>query len=161
MTAVTPTLAQVIGAVRTTIETAFPTHAVIGFEYTVDEELEYVERVQDFDTGQVDLWVIDYEGADPVAGEAQRETYEPYRIRIRYVTVRKGELDWSGTARDNAETVRTALTHSVAVFRIGNQVPVNGTPETVSAEHGRRELSGGGFVFESVLRLIVEGRRWG
>lgn len=158
--ALTPTVEQVIAAVKTAIAAAFPTHDVLAYETTLDDDREYIDQFQDPDTGRLDLWLIDVESVDPIEGPAAREDYEPIRVRARYLSLRKSDLDWSQTARTNAETARATLAQNNSIFRIGGQVPINNTPETVSLEHGSEELEGS-KIYRDILRLTVEGRRWG
>lgn len=168
MPAATPTLETVIDAVAVIVTANAGGGATVKkFEHTLDNEVEYIESVQNATTWAVDLWLIDVDRVDEEEGRGAGEVYETYPIRVRAVIVRKASTggDWSKQGRLLFEAVRDDLSKDDSVFAIGGQQPLR-TPKVVRVESwGKKfytDLSGAEqTVYEGVLRLDVEARRWG
>ena len=161
MAAPTPTLNQALDAVYTAISAMDPSPGVVlWFESDRDDPVEFVERYQDADTGELAVIQITGESAGAEEGPASGEDYEIYVVTIRLWTLQIDTEDWSRNSLHEAERIMTALDKSTSVFRIEGQVPLR-TPETVAlASHGKITIDEQ-QLFEAVIELRVEARRWG
>ena len=132
---------------------------VVVCEHPYEDEAEFYEDYQNATTGLIDLWLIETRAIEEVEGDAIGENYSIYKLQVRYVSCRVADSEWSKKARLRVEQVRDALNGAAAIFAISGQRQIR-TPETVSLEsHGKRELSGQ-TLYESVLTMDVEARRW-
>lgn len=158
----TPALETVIAAVVAEMDAIAPDIGEVrGFEHTLDSEVEFIELFQDingenFDT---DIWLVDVTSIDEIEGEAAAEQYSIYNLRIRYISVRKNQADWSKQARTLFEKVRDKLNKNAAVFAIGGQRQLQ-TPEIVAlSTHGFTTIEDQ-TVYQSEMTLQVEARRF-
>ena len=161
--AATPTLETVITAIKAAMDAISSLGTVLTGYETVEDQVEVVERGGYISSGSMNLWFIELDGIDEIEGDSPGEVYEQYGIRIRYWSLRTNTADWSKEARQKAESVRDAVSGLASVFAISSQRQLR-TPETVGiASHGPasiRGTEGEHMIYETVLRLSVEARRW-
>lgn len=159
MAAPVPTLETVITAVKTRMDTIGGLGTVRTYDHTFEDDAEFYEDFQDVNF-EMDLWIVDvWDGIDEAEGDATGETYEIYKLRIRYWSVRVNKADWSALARVKFEAVRTELSGNAAIFAIGGQRQLR-TPETVQVRKHSKEQISNQMLYESFLTLDVEARRW-
>ena len=163
--AATPTLNEAIDAVKTALDAISPSigSVLTGF-HTLADDVEFIENGSYKSSGSMNLFFIEGRSIPAQEGPSPGEFYEPYEISIRLWTLRTANADWSKEARAKAELARDELEGNPDVFRIGGQVPLR-TPETVQLiEHSPtpiRDEAGEEMVYQTELRLTVEGRRFG
>lgn len=163
MPAASPALETVLAAIKTKIETLPSIGTVKTSDHTLEDDVDFLEDQGLLDADTMDVWIAELLGSHEQEGDAAGEVYDIYGIRIRYWSIRTGDPDWSQKARLKAEDVRQLLTGNTDVFRIGGQVQLF-TPETVQIDsHGKvniRGTEGEQMIFQTVLSLAVEARRW-
>lgn len=163
MAAPTPALETVLAAIKTAMEAIASIGTVRVFDHTLEDDVEFLDEIGLLDADSMDLWIVELEGVSPEEGSAPGEIYEIYNLRIRYWSIRTGDEEWSKGARQKAASVCDALSGNAAVFRIGGQVQLR-TPETVAIDsHGPTSIQGpegGQLVYQTMLSLSVEARRW-
>ena len=165
MVAAVPTVEQVIDGVHSVINAIGSIGTVLKRDHTFEDDVEFIEINNYITSGSLDLWIIDLESTSPFEGEGVGEAYDRYTIRIRYWSMRTNNPDWSKDARLKAQSVVDALTGHDSVFKIGGQVQLF-TPTTVGiVSHGPAQIrditrNAGQMVYETVLILQVESRRW-
>jgi hypothetical protein len=161
----TPSVEAVLTAVKTAIDALPSIGTSITSDQTIEDDVDFLDNLGLLASSSMDLWVIELRGSAELEGGGQGEKYEIYSVWVRYWSIRTGDAEWSKKARLNAEAVRETLSGNANVFRIGGQVQITDTPETVQLEsHGRRTISGTEgpqMLYESILSLEVEARRWG
>jgi len=158
----TPTLDQAIDAVVTELVT-MPGGAagtVLHWENNKDDETETLEQYQDAASGEIFVTFVSCAGTRKETGSAWNEDYEIYPIKARLVTLMLDEEEWDRHTLTRAQLMVNELDKNTAVFRIGGQVPVNGTPETAEIEsHGFVSINDQRF-FQAVIAVEIEARRW-
>jgi len=159
MPAATPTLEQVVAAVKTEIDAVNPASGtVLDSALKLESEREAIEAYQQAD-GTIDLWVVTSDGARELEGDAPGENYSLYRIVCRYWNVRVGDASWEKTARTQVETIRDRLNKNAAVFRISSQVQLL-APETASIAAAGFDDVEEMLAYKAAVVLEVEARRW-
>lgn len=159
-----PTVEQVIDAVHGVLSAIGSIGTVLKRDHQYEDDVEAIDVNSYISSGSLDLWVIELEDTQPFEGEGIDEVYDRYGIRIRYWSLRTANADWQKEARQKVQQAVNALTASAAVFEI-SALPLF-TPETVSfrgpyaAQIRDIRRGGGQMVYEAVLRLTVEARRW-
>src|SRR5687768_11986222 len=165
MVAAVPNLETVIDAVHTAVSAIGSIGTVLKREHHLEDDVEFLKVNSYISGGSLDLWLIDLDGTSPFEGAGVGEDYDRYNLRIRYLSMRTNNADWSKEARVKAQSVADALTGADAIFKIGGQ-PQLFTPTTVAiVSHGPIKISdvarqAGQMVYETVLGLAVEARRW-
>lgn len=164
MAAATPTVEQVITAIETAMNAISPSIGTVYTSFhTREDDVDFIRINGLISSGSMNAWFIDLVNVEEAEGPAAGEIYEFYQIAIVYWSLRTNNADWSEEARIKAESVRTALSGLAAVFAISSQRQMN-TPETVRLlSHGPKEIrgtEGQQMVYETVLGLTAEGRRW-
>lgn len=164
MAAASPALEMVLAAIKTEIEELADIGTVKTSDHTLEDDVEFLEAEGLLDTSSMNVWIVDLQAAPEVEGDAPGEVYVIYRIGIRYWSIREGDADWSKKARQKAAEVQEKLSGNTDVFRIGGQVPLLDTPETVQIDsHGKipiQATEGAQMLFQTTLSLAVEARRW-
>lgn len=164
MAAATPALETVLAAIKTKMDALADIGTVLTSEHTLEDDVEFLESLGLIDASSMNVWIVDLQGAPEIEGDAPGEVYVVYRIGIRYWSIREGDSEWSKKARLKAAEVQETLSGSSDVFRIGGQVPLLDTPETVQVDsHGKVPIAGTEgtqMVFQTSLSLSVEARRW-
>lgn len=165
MTTPSPTMETVITAIKAAMDAISPT---VGTTYTgwhtLEDDVEAIIK-KGLLGSSIDMWMIEGEQGDSQEGDAAGEIFEFYRITITHWCLRTADDDWSKTARQKAEAVRDALVGASSVFAISGQRQLQ-APETVQImSHGPKKIgedseAGGQMVYETVLGLTVEARRW-
>lgn len=159
----TPTLEAVLAAIKAVLLSVGSIGTVKTSDHPLEDDMEWLEEQALLDSSTWDAWIVELRSVNEAEGPAAGEVYEIYSIMIRYWSKRTDDADWSQKARELAETVREELSGNEDVFRIGGQVQLH-TPETVSFDsHGKVSIKGtegDQMVFQSVLSLAVEARRW-
>jgi hypothetical protein len=158
-----PTLEAIISAVVSEIGTISNIgHVVNGF-HTYEDDVEYIQKSGFLSGGTLDVWFVDLRSSrevEPIAGEK----FEIYGIEVRYWSVRTDQAAWSQETRQAVASVKAVLDGDDAVFAIGGQQPLLGTPKTVKWErHGQtslRAIDDSQMIYQGVILLEVEGRRW-
>lgn len=165
MPTATPSLETVIDAVAAALGGIASLGTVLKREHHLEDDVEFLEVNGYISGGSLDLWFIDLEATSEFEGQGVGEAYTRYHLRIRYWSMRTNNADWSKEARVKAQSVCDALTDNAAVFEIAGQVQLF-TPTTVGvASHGPLQIrddarAAGQMIFETVLGLTVEARRW-
>ena len=158
-----PTLETVITAIKAVMDAISSLGTVLTGYETLEDQVEVVERGNYISSGSMNLWFLELDAIDELEGDSPGEVYEQYNIIIRYWSLRTNNADWSKEARTKAESVRDALSGLASVFSVGSQRQLR-TPETVGiASHGPasiRGTEGEQMIYQTVLRLSVEARRW-
>lgn len=157
----TPTVDAVLDAVESELRgMENPPADVLHWESPLVAEEELLRNHRNSD-GEISLATVGLESATLLAGEASGEDYQLYRVRVRYCymsAVDPGESSRIGLTR--AQLLVSELDKNTAVFRIGSQVPLLGTPETAEiTSYGLRPV-GAFTVFVADIALTVEARRW-
>ncbi len=155
----TPTIDQVLNAVVAEMNsmTPLPEGAVLYFEGHLPSEAELLRKYRDAVNQSADVWLVSAD-VDSEEGPAPGELYSLYRVRVRYLSVRVDEEEWSRQALFEAERVRTELEANAGVFAIGGQRQLRAT-EAISVDGAFKDVEGS-QVFEANLRFTVEARRW-
>ncbi len=163
MPAATPDLEDVLAAVKAEMLTVSGIGTVLTSDHTLEDDMDFLEDEGLLDSDYMDLWIVDLRASQEREEGAPGEVYVVHDVRIRYWSIRTADPDWSQKAREKAEEVRTLLSGNASVFRVDGQVQLF-TPETVQIEsHGRAPISGaegGQMVWQTVLSLQIEARRW-
>lgn len=167
MVAAVPTLDQVIDAIHGVMAGigALSGNTILKGEHQFEDDVEFIEVNNLISGGALDVWFIDLESTSPFPGEGVGESYDRYNIRIRYWSMRTNDVDWSDKARDKATAVADALTDHASVFKIGGQVQLFTGTEVAVSSHGPAQIrdvarSAGQMIFETILSLSIEARRW-
>lgn len=160
----TPSVETVITAVKAAIDAISLIGTVITSDNPLEDDFEWIDVNAYMASGSMDLWIVELAGAEAFEGAAVGEFYDRYEIRIRYWSVRTDDAEWSKKARIKAQSVVDALTGASSIFAISSQRQLF-TPETVRivshGERGIRDAAGPDQkVFETLLSLQVEARRW-
>ena len=80
---------------------------------------------------------------------------------VRYIGVRKASAGWAKTARNKAQEVVDKIDENDAIFAIGGQRHVGGTPTTASlGTPGFSDLGEGSKVYKATITFDIEARRW-
>jgi hypothetical protein len=166
MATAVPALETVIDALYTALVAINPSVGTVRKgEHTLEDDVEHIEVNSLISGGSLDVWFIDLESTSPYEGKGVGEDYDIYNLRLRYWSMRTADADWSSKARIKAQSVADALTRNPAIFAIGTQVQIF-TPELVAiVSHGPAQIrdvarSQGQMIFETILALAVEARRW-
>lgn len=163
MPASTPDLEDVLDAIKAEMQTISGVGTVLTSDHTLEDDMDFLEDEGLLDSDDMDLWIVDLRASQELEQGAPGEVYDVHDVRIRYWSIRTADPDWSRKARQKAEEVRALLSGNASVFRVDGQVQLF-TPETVSIEsHGRAAISGaegGQMVWQTVLSLQIEARRW-
>lgn len=164
MAAATPTLEQIVTAIKTEMDAIASLGTVLTGFHGFEDDLEFIENGGYKSSGSMNLFFIDVADIQEVEGGAPGEIYERNVVEIRGWFLRTNDADWSKLARQKAESVRDKLAGNGNVFRINGQVQII-TPETVQlVSHGQESIrgtEGEQLLYLTVLRLTVESRRWG
>jgi hypothetical protein len=109
----------------------------------------------------MDLWVISNGQTQPFDGKGVGEGYDVYPIFIRYWSIRTANADWQKEARIKARAVVDALADNPTVFGVplftATGVAMDGPNPRQIRDRAR---AAGQMVYEAVLSLSVEARRW-
>lgn len=164
MPASTPSVESVLAAIKAQIETLPGIGVVKTSDQAIEDDMEYLVELGVDGLADFDVWVVELRGAPEREGDGVGEKYLTYSFWIRYWSLRTNDQDWSQKARIQAAAVQELLSGNANVFRVGGQVPLH-TPEAVTIEsHGKRTISGDEgpqMIYQTVLTLEVEARRWG
>lgn len=161
----TPSVETVITAIKTAIDAIASIGTVIVSDSPLEDDVEWIDVNSYISNGSMNLWVIELAGDETFEGSAVGEFYSRYDVRIRYWSIRTNNADWSKEARQKAQSVVDALTGVPSIFAISSQRQLH-TPEVLRiVSHGPREIrdvaqGGTQMVYETVLALTVEARRW-
>lgn len=165
MPAAAPTIEQVIDGISTVLSAIGGIGTVLKRDHTLEDDAEWIDVNSYISSGSMDLWIIELEGSSPFEGEGVGELYERYAIRIRHLNLRTANADWQKEARQKVAAAVEAMTGHASVFAIGGQVQLF-TPETVAVQGPApsqiRDIrrGGGQMVYEAILRLTAEARRF-
>src|SRR5688572_12741480 len=105
-----PTVEQVIDGIHGVIAAIGSIGTVLKREHTYEDDVEFIKVNNYISGGSLDLWLIDLDGTSPFEGAGVGEVYDRYSIRIRYLSMRTNDADWSSKARVKAQSVVDALT---------------------------------------------------
>ena len=159
-----PTMDAVIEAVKTRLDTVSGLGTVITSDNPFEEDVDFIEINSHISSGSMNLFIVSAEAAPEFEGPASLEVYSRIQVIVQIWILRTGSATWDKITRDKAEAARDEISGNAAIFRIGGQVPVTGTPETVSlTDHGKGEISGDDgpqMIWKSELKFEVETRRW-
>lgn len=133
---------------------------ILFAENKLPTDKELMNQFRDPATGQIDVWLLSFR-APSEQGPATGEYYTIWNVTIRYLCVRMLQLDesWAALGDFNLESVRTAFEGNDAVFAIGGQQPLMGTPKIVESEAAFAQIDGD-RAYQGMLRFKVEARRW-
>lgn len=161
MSAASPTLGTVLDAVVAAINGISSIGTALGYDAPLASLTEFIDKggYVNQTTGTMNLWLCSADAPREVEGEAVGEVYVIYPIRIRYLSSRKGEADWSREALDKAVAVMDAVSKATSVFAISSQRQLR-TPETISVRSNGFTTVEGQLLYEVVLVLEAEARRW-
>lgn len=157
-----PTLEDVIEAIAEEMDGTAAGDNILTSDTTYEDVAEFYSQYQDGSTHELDLWIIDTpQPAREEEGGAIGELYSIFKIRIRYWSIRVASAAWSATARANAEAVRDVISGNQSIFAIDGNRQIK-TPETCQlVSHGPINVGEPSqMIYESVLELEVESRRW-
>lgn len=165
MAAAVPTVEQVIDAVHTAVSAIGSIGTVLKADHHLDDDVEFIEVNSYITGGALDLWFVDLAGTSPFEGQGVGEAYDRYDIRVRYWSMRTNDPEWSKKARLKAVSVVDALTGNAAVFKIGSQVQLFTDTTVAIQSHGPAQIKdaarqAGQMIYETVIGLTVEARRW-
>lgn len=165
MPAAAPTVEQVVDGIHSVLSGVAGLGTILKRDHTLEDDAEAIDVNAYISGGSMNLWIIELEGTSPFEGEGVGELYERYSMRVRYLSLRTNVADWQKEARVKVAEAVDALTDHASVFAIGGK-PQLFTPTTVSvAGPARSQITdvrraGGQMVYEAILRLTVEARRW-
>lgn len=165
MAAAVPTIEQVVDGVHSVISPIGSIGTVLKAEHHLEDDVEFLKVNSYISGGALDLWFIDLASTTPFEGQGVGEGYDRYEIRVRYWSMRTNDPEWSKKARLKAVSVVDALVDHPSVFQIGGQVQLF-TPTTAAImSHGPAQIrdvarAGGQMIYETVISLTVEARRW-
>jgi hypothetical protein len=164
MVTAVPSLETVIDAVHTAVSGIGSIGTVLKRDSTYEDDLEFL-KVNSHLAASMDLWIIGLDSTSPFEGRGRGEQYDVYNLRIGYWSIRTNDIEWQKTARQKCQQVADTLTDNASVFEISGQVQLF-TPTTVSwTGPQQRQISdvgrqAGQMLFEAVVSLQVEARRW-
>lgn len=164
MTAPTPTRATVETAIKTALDAISSLGTVYKGFHTREDDVEFLKVNALLSAGSADVFFIMPVGSPEREGAAAGEVMVFHQFEIRYWSIRTGVAEWSGEAREKAESVQDTLSGNEDIFRIDGQVQLE-TPETVDiVSHGPESIrdgeAGEQMVYLTILRLTAEARRW-
>lgn len=165
MPTATPSVETVLTAVKAAIDAIASIGTVLTSDSPIEDDVEWLDVSNYISGGSMNLWVVELAGDEAFEGQAVGEFYSRYDVRIRYWSIRTNNASWSAEARAKVQSVVDALTGAASIFAISSQRQLH-TPETVRiVSHGPREIrdvaqGGSQMVYETVLGLTVEARRW-
>lgn len=156
----TPTMEQVLDAVYDVLAAMSPLPGIVLWHgLDREDEAEFLRRYRQTGTDEIDLVMIEGTSGADIEGPAFREDYEVYEIRVRYLSVQRENEDWSRIALAQAYRIVNALDNTASIFRIGGQIPLRSGERAVLQSHGFVTF-GGQKIYESIIALSVEARRW-
>lgn len=165
MGAPTPALETVITAIKAQMDTIASIGTVYTRDHNREDDGEEFFALRNATTALLDVWYIGLESQEAIEGPGVGENYAVYNIRIRHVSLRKGDTDWVKTARGKGQEVADKLEKNASVFRISSQPQIR-TEETVTLDgyversSFTSEIYGPQVIVEGFVRLSVEARRW-
>lgn len=160
MVAAVPTLEAAIDAVHGVVNAIGSIGTVLKRDHTFEDDVEWL-KVNGYLAASMDLWVIFNGQTQPFEGKGVGEGYDVYPILIRYWSIRTNDPDWQKAARIKARSVVDALADNSAVFGVPLFTPTSVAMEGPSPRQIRdRARAAGQMVYETVLSLSVEARRW-
>lgn len=173
MTVAVPTDAVVVAAHVTQIDAILlpvPLDNVFGFEQRLPSLWEDLKTFQDLTPGPTlgDLQVVYVikESEDPLEARATGEKFGIYNIVSHLFFIRAiAEADWKTQGDAVATSIVDKLDGNSAIFAIGGQRQIAGTPETagirqqgfqpINDEHGNPH-----GIYRAQIVTRVEARRW-
>lgn len=160
MVAASPSMETVIDAVHGVVSAIGSIGTVLKADSPLEDSVEWL-KVNGYLSASMDLWVITSDPTAPFEGKGGGEGYDVYPITIRYWSIRTAALDWQKQARIKARSVVDALADNPTVFGLPFFTP---TTVTMDGPYQRqisdRARPAGQMVYEAVLRLNVEARRY-